>query len=324
MAQSVVLVRPPESDAQLTDASNRVEAELHLHGFQTLVQTGALVPDTASGLREAARSANAPAAIGFTREAGEGAVQVWLIDRKTGSEALRSLTLAPRASDAPSLVSVRAVDLLRAAFQDFPTTEPPPPPAPEPTPQPEPEISEPEPEPSEPLPPPRPWSLELAGTLQWPGEEFGLTYGPTFGILYRPWTSAQFGLWVSAPVLGEPVTMATGSATMYREQVFLEARFEVLRVGLFSLAPLAGVGLAFLQASAEHVEGPRPPRSDSVAGGLGLIGLHVEQGFSPGFGLGLSLRALGHLPALGVAVGDDHAALQLPVLEAALGFVVEL
>jgi hypothetical protein len=110
---------------------------------------------------------------------------------------------------------------------------------------------------------------------------------------------------------------------VHRELAFLELRYVILRAGGFSLAPLAGAGLAFLQASGD-VQEPLRAQNDSVFGGVGLIGLHVEQGLGSGFGLGLSLRALGHLPALGVAVASERAALQLPVLEAALGLSVEL
>ncbi|HKU41599.1 MAG TPA: hypothetical protein VJR89_25755 [Polyangiales bacterium] len=321
-AQSVVVLAPPESDAELTDVAHRIEAELHLHGFEAIARSAGIGPNPAAALRGAAHEASAFAAIGFTRDAGEAAVHVWLIDQRSGAEAFRSLTLAPRTSDAPNLVAVRAVDLLRAATQDFPKTEP--------EPEPEPEVvapSEAEPPETEapdiPLPPERPWSIALSGTLQWAGSQYGLTYGPALGVFHRPLSYVQWGVWIGAPVLGQSITTPSGTASVHRGQVVAELRLRALRVAGFSLSPLAGAGMAVLQADGDRVA-PLEAKSDAVFGAVAALGLHLEQRLGAGFGLGLSFRALAHLPALGVQVASAEAPLQQPVLEAALGVIMEL
>jgi hypothetical protein len=311
----VVLVRPSASDAELTDAWNRLEAELHIHAFEARTQELELGSDPAATLRRLGSEAEAVAAFGFVRRDGVPSLEVVLLERGTGNTTSRRLPLA-RGSDAASLIAVRAVDLLRSSLQEFPEQE----------------VAEPEPPPAPPGPPPaaaspsrpaepvgaRAFSIALEGAFVWPGTRFGLGFGPALAVFHHPSPWFHWGVWITGPVFGMRLETDSGSATIHQELGLLEARVLLFRAGQLEVDALVGGGLWLLQASGRARE-PLRSEDDAVWSGVLEAGLHAEQGLGAGFALGLSVRALGQLPGLGVALARERAAFQQPALQGALG-----
>jgi len=310
----VVLVRPAASDAELTDAWNRLEAELHIHAFEARTQEVELGADPAATLRRLGSDAGAVAAFGFVRGDGTASLEVVLLERGTGNTTSRRLPLA-RGSDAASLIAVRAVDLLRSSLQEFPEeeVEPEPPPAP---PEPPPSAAAPA-RPAEPVGA-RAFSIALEGALVWPGSRFGVGFGPALAVFHHPLSWFHWGVWITGPVFGMNLETGNGSATIHQELGLLEARVLLFRAGQLEVDALVGGGLWLLQASGRARQ-PLQSEDDEVWSGVLEAGVHAEQGLGAGFALGLSVRALGQVPGLGVALAQERAAFQQPALQAALG-----
>src|SRR5262245_27204891 len=119
LAQRVVLVRPPNSDAVVVEAFNRLRAELRLQSFDVVGLDADPAFVSPESVGEAATREDAFAAISIARRAGATSVDVWIADRVTGKTTLRTLALR-RESDAPSVLAVRAVDLLRSSLREIP------------------------------------------------------------------------------------------------------------------------------------------------------------------------------------------------------------
>lgn len=123
-AQRVVLVSPPEADAVLTEAFNRLRGELTMHGFEVEIQTaeGAISPEN---LAQRAESSEAVASVSFVRNEAYATADIKISDRVTGKTSIRTIA-TPAGTDSPSLLALRAVELLRASLREFgPKPEPP-------------------------------------------------------------------------------------------------------------------------------------------------------------------------------------------------------
>jgi len=123
-AQRVVLVGPPEADAVLTEAFNRLRGELAMHGFEVDIQTadGAVSPEN---LAQRAESSQAVASVTFVRNEAFATADIKISDRVTGKTSIRTIA-TPAGTDGASLLALRAVELLRASLREFgPTTETP-------------------------------------------------------------------------------------------------------------------------------------------------------------------------------------------------------
>jgi hypothetical protein len=312
---TVLVLRPPAEDAERTDAFNRFWAELHIHGFDADVIDREAGDDPPATLAELATERSAFAAFAFVRRESTLSLDVVLVDRATGQTSPRRLPFAAGSSDAASLIGVRAVDLLRASLQEFPDPVAPAAPSPatvEPSPL---SAAAPDVAPRD-----HAWTLAAEGTLLWAGTSYSVGFGPALGLLHRPLSWFQWGVWFGG-AFGTSLDAETGSASVQQELGFLEARASIVRTGGFSLAVLAGAGAFFLQARGSVREPLRPER-DSVWSGLLALGLHVEQSLGGDFALGFSARALALAPKLGVAIAGYRVPLQLPAVQASLGLSV--
>ncbi len=123
-AQRVILVCPPEADPVLSEAFNRLRGELTMHGFEVEIQTaeGAISPEA---LAQHAERSQAVASVSFVRNEAGATADIKISDRVTGKTSIRTIA-TPASTDSPSLLALRAVELLRASLREFgPKTEPP-------------------------------------------------------------------------------------------------------------------------------------------------------------------------------------------------------
>ncbi len=117
-AHAIVVVRPDASDAMLTEAFSRLCGELHMYGLNVNLADG---EDGASSsdkqLAEIGRSADVVGRVALLRTAGQASAKIWITEAATGRESVR-ITVSINDADAPSLLAIRAVDLLRASLRD--------------------------------------------------------------------------------------------------------------------------------------------------------------------------------------------------------------
>jgi hypothetical protein len=314
-AEPVVLVSPQQEDPTLIDAFHRLEAELRIHHFDTLLVTTNLEAAGAPSLGSVAKQHHALAAIALSRRAGQTTLDLWLVDRETGESLSRTLE-AGQGADAASLIAVRAVDLLRTSLGEFdpdepaaPTEKPPGEPAPA----------------SPPLTAASEFSLWLyvEACMVRPGADFGSSFGPALALMYRatPWFHA--GLRLAVPLTAMSLDTPSGTPSVRQELASAEVRFPILRAGRFAAGPLVALGAYFLQATGQATA-PLESVNDHVWSMLLSLGAQADLRLFPRVAASLSVRALLLAPRLGVAVAKDSATIEQPALEASLGIAVGL
>jgi hypothetical protein len=316
LAQRVVLVRPPNSDAVLVEAFNRLRAELRLQSFEVVVVDADPALASPESLGAAAQREDAFAGISITRRAGATSADVWIADRVTGKTTLRTLALK-RERDAPSVLAVRAVDLLRSSLREIPPGEE----APadvvhvERTPVPD-SVRE------WARPPPPPWRLRVEGGALGAATGVGLAYGGGAALSRRLSDSFRVGVAFFGPLVGGSWQTSTGTADARQELAWLEGTVTAWRGGAFEIGVTAGLGVYHLAASSE-VEPPLVSTSDDVWSALGSVGPSFTFRASDNLSFGAELSVMGLTPRPGIAVAEDEMVFQMPVFRAAIGLGVE-
>lgn len=122
-AERVVIVRP-DGDPALTEVFNRVRGELRMRGFETVLvsEEG---PTTQAELRRVASFGQADAAVAFEHIEGEPTCHIWLADRDSDRDLLMSIAV-PETEEAPTLLALRTVELLRSSLRERAPPGPPP------------------------------------------------------------------------------------------------------------------------------------------------------------------------------------------------------
>ncbi len=314
--QRVALVRPTDPDPVLVDAYNRLKAELHLQHFDVLIVERDARHETRQKLADEARDADALAAISFVRRGSESTVDVWLVDRATGKTTMR--TLQPQgASDASSVLAIRAADLLRASLREIETGRAPP------------DVAEVDrrPVPKAALafiaPETDPWKLRVEALVLADGAALGKAYGASLGGFRQFGSSVALGAALATTFLGSHWSAKQGTATARHHFGWLEIRGVALRSGAFELGATALAGAHLLEAQGQAIP-PWSSKSDtvwSVFAGAGLGGaLHLGAETA----LALDLRALWLTPRPGVGIGYETTLVSTPLLQAAAGLLVGL
>jgi hypothetical protein len=315
-AQSVVLVRPPEADRVLVEAFNRLRAELGLQSFEVVVVEAPEGPSTPEAVERLAQEKSAFAAISFTRRADTTTADVWIADRATGKTTVRTLALRGVA-DAPSVLAVRAVDLLRESLHELGPEAPPP------------EVANVDRRPvSEAVrawaePPRPPWRLRLEGTLL--GELTGLTpaYGGGIADARRLSERVSLGLAFAGPLVGGTYEASTGTATTHQELGWVELGVTAYQNSVVELGGTLGAGVYHLTARSEQVKPPLASTSDDVVSALGSLGVLASLHASEGVALSAGFSALLLTPRPAVAVGPEQTDFSEPLFRASLGMEVD-
>lgn len=115
-AERVVLVRPNVGDVVLNEIFNRLQGELRMHGFDTILASASGVP-AAAELGRVAELAQAMASVATERVELDLVAHVWFPDRETGESRVMSISL-PETEEAPTLLALRTVELLRSSLRE--------------------------------------------------------------------------------------------------------------------------------------------------------------------------------------------------------------
>ncbi|MET0593894.1 MAG: hypothetical protein ABW133_14420 [Polyangiaceae bacterium] len=326
-AQRVALVRPLETDSAPLEVFNRVSAELRIQDFEVAIQdTGALRdqllelraadPRANEALAEIARRTSAVATVRFPKRADSTAVDVWLGPRAGGRAPVQTIE-PPGGLDAPNVLAIRTVDLLRTTLREFGGGERPPPPAPLPENKPAP--------PAPPPPPPRPpnWKIHAEGVAIWDRPTLGLALGAGLGVTRRLSDRFEIGLAVAGPIVlvrnwGTPA----GSASVRHEMGWAELRWGGWSAGPFVVGLSGGVG-----AFRFEVQGLNPrefylANNGQVWSFATTLAGHAEIPLGGNAAIGFTLRAIGLTPRPAVGVGESQAVVQFPLLGASAGLLV--
>ncbi len=198
-----VVLFPVEGDAQL---SSRLTAELRAQGFQLTQLESPAASDEFAELTIAMRSTGADLALRLTVE--PSVIRLWIANAATGKEVYREVPVAEGASVDSAIVSLWAVEALRASgLAPLPPSPPPSPPAPPPSPPP----------PQH----PRSFSLLLApGVLLSPG---GMGASAQLTIAGRWLATRQLGLesFLVGPTFPLHLDRSSGSALAWRSLLAL-------------------------------------------------------------------------------------------------------
>lgn len=314
-AQRVVLIRPESSDEVLVEAFNRLRAELRLQRFEVVVVDADPTLGSAEAVGKAAQAEDAFAGISITRRAGATSADVWIADRVTGKTTLRTLALQSQ-REAPSVLAVRAVDLLRSSLREIPPGEQAPP-----------DVVSVDRAPvhdsvREWASPPPPWRLRVEAGALGAVSGLGAAYGGGAALHRRLSDRFSVGIAFFGPLVGGSWTTSTGTASARQELGWLETAFTAWRGGNVAVGASLGLGAYHLAASSE-VEPPLVSQTDEVWSALASVGPNVVVHVTETLSFGGELEVLWLTPRPGIAVAEDEMVFELPVFRAAAGLGVE-
>jgi len=136
-AATVVLVRSARPSALASEATVRLRGELTAEGFTVRVIDAPEAADPRAVLERAASGGDVEAVVAILTDAAADAIELWVIDRVTGKTVIRSVPHEPESARSAEVLSIRALELLRASFLEIALgasraapSEPPPPPPP--------------------------------------------------------------------------------------------------------------------------------------------------------------------------------------------------
>ena len=312
----VVLVVPPAPDAVLSEAFNRLRAELALQGFESTTVELDPTESTPEKLTELAREADAFAAISLMQGVGSPTARVCIADRVTGKTTLRTLAL-DKARDAPSVLAVRTTDLLRASLREFAGSERPPP-----------EVVNVDAKPSPPAvqrfarQAEKRFRLEARVAALGLAQKIGPGYGPGLAFRYRLGQRFWLGALLIGPALGASLETSLGSATVRQELALAHFAASFWQTGALDLRATAAAGVYHLAASGV-VDAPLAPVSDQVTSFAGGLGLEANLRLSAALLLGVELAGFALAPRPGIAVSTEQYRFEWPFLSLSLGLGVE-
>jgi hypothetical protein len=332
-AQRIILVCPPEADASLTEAFNRLRGELSMHGFEIEIQTAAsaISPKT---MAERAESQAAVASVSFARSAGIATADITISDRVTGKTTVRTIA-TPVGTDTASLLALRAVELLRASLREFgPHAKAPkdivgatPERA---TPQIEqwvqaPARSELSPRPGAPIVEPLPRApsfhrltlrADLLSPVLFPNPHLGYGVGANVGFEWRPRFEMRIG--VELPWVGLDYTSSHATSRIRWVNVSGDAAYSWLVTRRIELQLLAGMGLLRLTMYTTTNE-PWEPLRPAAWLLMPRLGLDLSANISPRWFWHVSSQLAALLPRTHLYVTDQKYTLGLPLILLSMG-----
>ena len=121
-APKVILLRPPAAPAAVSEALVRLQAELTVEGFDAQVVDVDLGADVRASLEKLAPTMAATAVVAVVEGGDPTSAELWVVDRMTGKTVVRRVHADPKAARVAEVLSVRAVELLRASFLELAIT----------------------------------------------------------------------------------------------------------------------------------------------------------------------------------------------------------
>ena len=140
-AATVVLVKSARPSPLASEAAVRLGGELAAEGFSVRVIEVPEGADVRAALAEAAAAPEVDAVVALLSDGPGDAIELRVVDRVTGKTVIRSVPIEPESGRSAEVLSIRALELLRASFLEIAlgasrappaaAAVPPPPPPPE-------------------------------------------------------------------------------------------------------------------------------------------------------------------------------------------------
>jgi hypothetical protein len=315
-AQRVLLVRLPDPDPVLAEAFNRLRAELALQGFDIRIVDLDSSDTSPAMLADLATREGALAGVSLTRRVGAPAADISIADRVTGKISLRTLSLH-EGPEAPSVLAVRAADLLRSSLREFPADEKPPPDVVGVEPKPVPEVVQ-----RFARPPPARFRIEASAAALGIGQRIGPGYAPSLALSYRVVDRVALGVAVAGPAMGASYETPDGNAVVTQELALARVLVTAVERGVFELRGIAAAGVYHLDAHGD-VAPPLASLSSQVTSFAGGLGVQVDVRASSRIVWTLEGSVLGITPRPSVALLDNRYAFAWPFATATTGLGVD-
>lgn len=299
--QRVLLERPPAADSTLFEAFGRLRAELELQSFEVVLLEPQPTPTNLDELERAAQAQGAFAAVGLYRDPSGTTAEILIVDRVTGKSTTRKLLIDP-SPNGPTLLAVRAADLLRASLSEYAPGERPPrdvvgvdkaPPPPELA-----RFTREAPR----------FQLQAGGLLLLT-PKLGYGLGPFLRATYHPLERLGVALLLSGPLHGAEFDAAEGRATARQEFARLSGGWNLSATTTgrrWQWGPILGVGLYHLSATGV-VTSPLVAETDGLFALMLSGGLCAHYFFDTTVGLGLDVGAVTLLPRPRIAVDEERS-----------------
>jgi hypothetical protein len=315
-AHTIVVVRPDADDPILTEIFSRLCGELHMYGLKVNVAHGEEgAPPWGTQRAPNDGSTEIIGGVALLRTPGQASANIWIAEAATGKESLR-ITVSIGDADAPSLLAVRAVDLLRASLRDTDL----------------PEKARPETKSnataglsrSNEAPSPATldglerWAIRGGATTLWETGDLGLGLAVTVGIARR--ISPRLGLELAfmAPLGGQTYAVTAATAQLRQELGAVAVAWRLVERRHLTLDLSQGFGATHLSVRGE-AQSPWLPQSTSAWAALSSTGARLGLRLSSHIGLDVALAAVVLLPRPVLEVADVSYELHQPLILATGG-----
>jgi hypothetical protein len=315
-AHTIVVVRPDASDPILTEVFSRLCGELHMYGLKVNVAGSEEVAPSAGVQRtEDAGSTEIVGGISLLRTPGQATAKIWIAEATTGKEGLR-ITVSIDDADAPSLLAVRAVDLVRASLRDADLAERA---RPETKPATTAGVSRSTEAPSPAAPDGfERWAIRGGATTLWETGDLGVGWAVTVGIARRISPRFALELALMAPVVGQTYATTAATAQLRQELGTLAVVWRFFERRHVTLGLAQGFGATHLSVRGD-AQSPWLPQSTSAWAAVSSTGACLGLRLSNHIGLDVSLAALFLLPRPVLEVADVSYEVYQPLILATGG-----
>lgn len=299
-AYTVAVEPPDQTDQVLVEAFSRLCGELSMYGLD--VRAPAQAGSEALG------------GVSFVRTAGQPTANIW-IPAPSAPDRLMRITITVADADAPSLLAIRAADVLRASLRDFRgLVLPAPPPAAataKAAPPATPTVGR----------PTWPWTATASATSLFDPAQLGLGLAPSVEMRRRLGDRLFVMVDVTGPVVGHMVTTNVASARV-REVLATAGLAARLAEGpRAALDVFMAVGPAYLSVHGEALP-PWTAADSSTWAAISAAGVRVALRLTSRLAVSASSAAVLILPRPVLDVGPDSYAVGQPLILSNLGLDV--
>jgi hypothetical protein len=308
-AHTIIVVRPYGSDPMLTESFSRLCGELHMYGLK-VVPLDSKDGVSSNQLVAVEGSADVVGGVALLRTPGQASAKIWITDAATGKESVR-ITVSIDDADAPSLLAIRAVDVLRASLRDFHYPEHA---QLETQPGAAPEVSK-----SMQAPAAATlqgfdrWAIRVGASTLWETGDLGVGFAANLGLARRLSSRLALELAVVAPVFGQGYAGAVATARLREELGILAVAWRLVGRQRLTLDIVQGFGAMHLSVRGE-TQPPWLGQSSSAWAAASSTGGCIGLRLSEHVGLGVSLAAVFLLPRPVLEVGDVSYVAHQPLI----------
>jgi hypothetical protein len=313
-AYTIEVARPDGADHVLVESFSRLCGELRMYGLQVgILEAGepSRFSDRQAG--EGTGGSDVVGGVALARTPGQASARIWIAAKDTGKESVR-ITVSVDDADAPSLLAIRAADLLRASLRDFHGAQ-----LPEPAPPPK--ASEvvdaraaAEPTHFEPAR----WSVTAGAVALVELGRLGTGWAPSIEVQRRMSDRWALGVSLIAPVYGQSYAADGASAGLRQELVTASAALRLVGQGRLTVDVVQGLGVGHFSVHGT-ASSPWVGQDSSAWAAVSSTGAAAGLRLSKHLALDLGLAAIFLVPRPVVDVGRDSHVVRQPLLSANAG-----